>query len=351
MAGALSSSYRTARTHSAAANSTLFAFRCCSTRKLALARASRSTMAYYPGDYQYFADWYSQSLFSFSTSSPLSLSDPYAYTYTPYDPQRYDREDDRQHQHQRQRQRQHRPCPPPSSASTPLPDRYSSPPFVAPRSSSPPPPPAPVENTPSESYLAFSSIPSTTLSSPTRKLVVLDLNGTLLLRSPRPPRTARGQPHLGPAPRRVMPRPYFPALRSYFFAPRTRAWLDVMVWSSAQPHSVDDMIRHTFGNDRERLIAVWARDTLGLPEGHYRAYLSLLPTQFLFFLFFFVLRMIRNTKPVPLECWESVIADFLGFMTFSFISLSVCQTVALNQRPHRSKSANDQRPRKALGCS
>ncbi|KAH9010217.1 hypothetical protein EDB84DRAFT_1280001 [Lactarius hengduanensis] len=152
---------------------------------------------------------------------------------------------------------------------------YSSPPFVAPPSapdlprSSPSPPPPPLESTPSESYLAFSSIPSTTLPSPTRKLIVLDLNGTLLLRSPRPPRSARGQHHLGPAPRRVMPRPYFPALRSYFFAPSTRAWLDVMVWSSAQPHSVDDMLLHTFGHDRSGFVAVWARDTLGLAEDHY----------------------------------------------------------------------------------
>ncbi|KAH9035185.1 hypothetical protein EDB85DRAFT_2073481 [Lactarius pseudohatsudake] len=169
-------------------------------------------MAYYPGDdyyYQHLPDYYSQSLFFFGTNAALNFGDP------------------------------------------------------------PSPPPPPLESTPSESYLALSSIPSTTLSSPTRKLIVLDLNGTLLLRSPRPPRSARGQHHLGPAPRRVMPRPYFPALRSYFFAPSTRAWLDVMVWSSAQPHSVDDMLLHTFGHDRSGLVAVWARDTLGLAEDHY----------------------------------------------------------------------------------
>ena len=304
MAGASSfllSSYRTARTHLVTAtdrnrsfpqlSQKLFALRYCSTRtrcELALAlrqaRTGRALMAFYPGDYQHLADCYSQSLFSFSTSSPLSISDPYAYT-SAYDTQ-YDREDDHQHP------RKHRSHPPPaapaatrSSASIPqtsLPERYSPPPFVAPpsaRSSSPAPPPPP-ENTPSESYLAFSSIPSTTLSSPTRKLLVLDLNGTLLLRSPRPPRSARGQPHLGPAPRRVMPRPYLSSLRAYFFAPPTRAWLDVMVWSSAQPHSVNDMILHTFGNDRAKLIAVWARDTLGLAEDHYCASLLLLPNPF-----------------------------------------------------------------------
>ena len=68
-----------------------------------------------------------------------------------------------------------------------------------------------------------------------------------------------------------MPRPYLAALRAYLFAPQTRAWLDVMVWSSAQPHSVEDMALHALGDDREWLVATWARDTLGLAEGHYRA--------------------------------------------------------------------------------
>jgi hypothetical protein len=43
-----------------------------------------------------------------------------------------------------------------------------------------------------------------------------------------------------------------PALRAYFFVPRmpVRAWLDVMVWSSAQPLSIYVMILHTFEKDR-----------------------------------------------------------------------------------------------------
>lgn len=225
-------------------------------------------MAYYPGDdyyYQHLPDYYSQSLFFFGTNAALNFGDPYAFNFT-YNPL-YDHDDGSQHQRQR------RPVPGAMRSSTFAP--HSSPPFVAPPSapdlprSSPSPPPPPLESTPSESYLALSSMPSMTLSSPTRKLIVLDLNGTLLLRSPRPPRSARGQHHLGPAPRRVMPRPYLAALRSYFFAPSTRAWLDVMVWSSAQPHSVDDMLLHTFGHDRSGFVAVWARDTLGLAEDHY----------------------------------------------------------------------------------
>jgi hypothetical protein len=67
-----------------------------------------------------------------------------------------------------------------------------------------------------------------------------------------------------------MRRPYLTALRAYLFAPQTRAWLDVMVWSSAQPHSVEDMVWHALGDYREELVAIWARDTLGLAED-YRA--------------------------------------------------------------------------------
>ncbi|KAH9985226.1 hypothetical protein BJV77DRAFT_965676 [Russula vinacea] len=136
------------------------------------------------------------------------------------------------------------------------------------RSATPPPSPPPPTR-PSPSYLEFASMPSITSSEPTRKLLVLDLNGTLLLRSPRPPKSSRSkyQPH--PAPRRVMRRPYLTALRAYLFAPQTRAWLDVMVWSSAQPHSVEDMVLHALGDDRERLVALWARDTFGLTEDHY----------------------------------------------------------------------------------
>ena len=59
-----------------------------------------------------------------------------------------------------------------------------------------------------------------------------------------PPRPAppwpRGAPH--------STSPVHPCAHAYFFAPRTRIWLDVMVSSCAFPHSVDDVL-HTFGNN------------------------------------------------------------------------------------------------------
>ncbi len=107
---------------------------------------------------------------------------------------------------------------------------------------------------------------------------MLDLNGTLLHRSQnnvaRVKYHERGRDSNGrplPRLRPVHPRPYMPAFRSYLFASRTKAWLDVMVWSSAQPHSVGDMVDKCFGEHREKLIAVWARDTLGLSNEHYCA--------------------------------------------------------------------------------
>ncbi|KDQ22981.1 hypothetical protein PLEOSDRAFT_172212 [Pleurotus ostreatus PC15] len=119
-----------------------------------------------------------------------------------------------------------------------------------------------------------------------RKLLILDLNGTLVLRSPyKAP--AKGStahdPYANPyAPRplrTVLPRPFLPSFREYLFPPKTKGWLDTMVWSSAQPHSVEDMDHRAFCNPElaeakntdelissGKLIGVWARDTLGLPS-------------------------------------------------------------------------------------
>ncbi|KAG6838205.1 hypothetical protein C0991_001081, partial [Blastosporella zonata] len=60
-----------------------------------------------------------------------------------------------------------------------------------------------------------------------------------------------------------------PAFREYLFHSSTRAWLDTMVWSSAQPHSVNDMVDKAFESHKDELIAIWARDTLGLEEKDY----------------------------------------------------------------------------------
>ncbi|KAH8832925.1 hypothetical protein DL96DRAFT_1583908 [Flagelloscypha sp. PMI_526] len=157
------------------------------------------------------------------------------------------------------------------------------------------PTPEPILLQPSEEYLHISQVPSVSLDDPAscRKLLVLDLNGTLLYRSPhqrrfiydRQPRGDRDRDKTSPAPqlievdpykipgprrlRPVHPRPFMPSFREYLFHPDTREWLDTMVWSSAQPHSVADMVEKAFAEHKDDLIAVWARDTLGLESRDY----------------------------------------------------------------------------------
>jgi NLI interacting factor-like phosphatase len=146
--------------------------------------------------------------------------------------------------------------------------------YPRPRSSTPP------QTSPSPSYMLESTKPSIPLTDPSssRKLLILDLNGTLVFRSshrPRPARRPFHRPYNGyDAPRALRtayPRPYMSSFTSYLFHPTTRSWLDTMIWSSAQPHSVADMVNRCFGNRKDELVAVWARDTLGLEQKDYSA--------------------------------------------------------------------------------
>ncbi|KAF8970946.1 hypothetical protein BDZ97DRAFT_1914399 [Flammula alnicola] len=162
---------------------------------------------------------------------------------------------------------------------------------------SPPRPALPRRTEPTEEYLSISLQSSPHLSDPTisRKLIVLDLNGSLVLRSahqrraPVPRHRGGGKgggggkegaagegafdPYADPTQlrplRTVFRRPYLTSFTSYILHDETKKWLDTMVWSSAQPHSVDDMVNHCFGERRAELKAVWARDTLGLSGDEY----------------------------------------------------------------------------------
>lgn len=138
--------------------------------------------------------------------------------------------------------------------------------------------PPPKRAEPSDDYLLTSREHSRRLDDPTqsRKLLVLDLNGSLLLRSPHSRKA--GQSRL----RTVYSRPYLPSFRSYIFHEETKPWLDVMIWSSAQPHSVHDMTDKCFQDRKKELRAIWARDTLGLNQDEYREFFFL-PYQSKFF--------------------------------------------------------------------
>lgn len=132
------------------------------------------------------------------------------------------------------------------------------------RDLTPPPPPS----SPSPEYIQISKSPSTSLethTSSSRKLLVLDLNGTLLFRTGAGRRTHQSETLL----RTAHPRPYMPSFRQYLFCDETRKWLDVMIWSSAQPHSVQSMVERCFEDEKDEFIAIWARNTLGLSSMDY----------------------------------------------------------------------------------
>lgn len=152
-------------------------------------------------------------------------------------------------------------------------ERASSPPMYL---------PADIDVGASEEYLEASLVPSQHLSSPSasRKLLILDLNGTLLFRTASPPRRRKVFPYNpaeqgGPQTRTVYPRPYIPSFRQYLFHETTRLWLDTMVWSSAQPRSVADMVDKTFGELQQSMVAVWTREDMGLTPEQYRKFIDI----------------------------------------------------------------------------
>ncbi|KAF8832080.1 hypothetical protein HHX47_DHR1000935 [Lentinula edodes] len=145
---------------------------------------------------------------------------------------------------------------------------------------------------PSSTYLRLAEQPSVQLtdSTQTRKLLILDLNGTLLYREPR---TRDGyDPYALNESRPLRPthtRPYMTSFKAFLFHPETRKWLDTMVWSSAQYPNVKDMVGRCFGEEevegyaehvesladgteshRGGLVALWDRKFLGLSETQYR---------------------------------------------------------------------------------
>ncbi|KAG8836497.1 hypothetical protein FRC18_011267 [Serendipita sp. 400] len=101
------------------------------------------------------------------------------------------------------------------------------------------------------------------------KLVILDLNGTLVFRS-----KSNGS---------AFRRPYLQSFVNYLFHPSVATAnssavpgppispgpLQIMVWSSAQPQNVGKMVQKAFGTKAGSLIAVWDRTHCGLTEAQY----------------------------------------------------------------------------------
>ncbi|KAF3050692.1 hypothetical protein E8E11_010646 [Didymella keratinophila] len=107
---------------------------------------------------------------------------------------------------------------------------------------------------PKSGYMAQAAQKPTTVETPGRILVILDLNGTLLYRPNRNKRTMIARPFL------------IPFLRYLFsnFA--------VMVWSSARPENVASLVKQSLEEDlRKTLVAQWGRDAFNLKPEHYSA--------------------------------------------------------------------------------
>ncbi|KAF1965860.1 HAD-like protein [Bimuria novae-zelandiae CBS 107.79] len=149
----------------------------------------------------------------------------------------------------------------PPSTQTPLDMAQTPAPAVQPVDKAPTPPkrkekyekiflPAPM---PSQAYNQQASLRPEARIPPVRKLVILDLNGTLLHRP-----NARNQP------KKMVARPFLNRFLAYLFAN-----FDVMVWSSARPENVKVLVELGLGDYEKRLVACWGRDTLGLEPKHY----------------------------------------------------------------------------------
>ncbi|KAI9005834.1 HAD-like domain-containing protein, partial [Phycomyces nitens] len=94
-----------------------------------------------------------------------------------------------------------------------------------------------------EYYQAAFSKPTVTSQYLQRQLLIIDLNGTLVSRSKRKGMKIR-----------PMPSNFLEFCFTNF---------EVMVWSSAQATSVNDMC-HLFGNYRKHLKLIWSREDFGL---------------------------------------------------------------------------------------
>lgn len=231
--------------------------------------------------------------------------------------------------------------PPPRSPSPPsLPRHPRS------RTATPPPP-----HGPSSEYIATSDDPSHLLTDPasSRKLLVLDLNGTLLHRSPHssknvPRYPIPGQQGFQPRLRSVHPRPYLPSFKSYIFHPSNKEWLDVMVWSSAQPHSVSDMVDKCFHGEKHHLVAVWARDTLGLPQHLYSTAIppithTIVDTQytFMFSQFPFKARKVQTLKDLNIPWSKLFIPDPPGAESHPAPRHTAGSTLLMDDSPRKAE--------------
>ena len=106
---------------------------------------------------------------------------------------------------------------------------------------------------PSAQYLLQAASRPEVIDPPNHKLVILDLNGTLLYR-----------PNPRKQPKKMIGRPMLPQFLHYLFDN-----FAVMIWSSAKPENVKTLVEIGLEDRKSQLIDVWARDKFGLAPQHY----------------------------------------------------------------------------------
>jgi hypothetical protein len=106
---------------------------------------------------------------------------------------------------------------------------------------------------PSAQYLLQAAGRPEVIDPPNHKLVILDLNGTLLYR-----------PNPRKQPKKMVGRPMLPQFLHYLFDN-----FAVMIWSSAKPENVKTLVEIGLEDRRSQLVDVWARDRFGLAPQHY----------------------------------------------------------------------------------
>ncbi|RIA97164.1 HAD-like domain-containing protein [Glomus cerebriforme] len=116
-----------------------------------------------------------------------------------------------------------------------------------------------VASSPTAEYFnIITSNPSFNLVQPSPKLIILDLNGTLVFRRKT---------------RKVTKRPFLDEFINYLFNDDN---FFVMIWTTARPENTEIMVDLIFGDQKEKLIAIWNRKKFDLTNREYE----------------------RNTKPI-----------------------------------------------------
>lgn len=105
---------------------------------------------------------------------------------------------------------------------------------------------------PTERYMAQAALNPEVVNPADKKLVILDLNGTLIFR-PNPRR-----------PRRMVARPSLQEFLHYLFSE-----FRVMVWSSAKPNNVECLVGIALQGYSTRLVGCWSRNSFRLSPKNY----------------------------------------------------------------------------------